>query len=117
LLAKALQAGGFKTADILEALSGRFKNSSQIRHELKKLRVRGVVQKDKNKSFYRVANEGWSLLWVEFAARHHFKKPMISKNLKKEAIRIAEQPSKIEEAYALIDQGLSQLTQELAIAA
>jgi hypothetical protein len=84
---------------------------------LKKLRVRGVVQKDKNKSFYRVENGGWSLFWLEFAARHHFKNPMISKNLKKEAIRIVEQRSKIEEAYPLIDQGLSQLTQELAIAA
>jgi hypothetical protein len=108
---------GFKTKDILEALPGSFKNLSQIRHELLKLRVRGVIQKNKKKSFYRVTRKGWSLLWVEFTARHHFKNPMISKNFKKEAARIVEQPSKIEEAYALIDQGLSQLTQELAIAA
>ena len=42
---------------------------------------------------------------------------MISKNFKKEVASIAEQPSKIEEAYALIDKGLTQLTQEGAIAA
>ena len=108
---------GFKTKDILEALPDSFKNSSQIRHELLKLRVRGVIQKNKRKSSYRVTRKGWSLLWVESTALHHFKNPMISKNFKKEAARIVEQPSKIEEAYDLIDQGLSQLTQELAIAA
>ena len=108
---------GFKTADILEALPGNFKKSSQIRHELLKLRVRGIVHKNKRNSFYRVTQKGWSLLWVEFTARHHFKNPMISKNFKKEVASIAEQPSKIEEAYALIDKGLTQLKQEVAIAA
>ncbi len=32
-----------------------------------------------------------------------------------EAVQLAEQPSKIEEAYDLINQGLSQITRELAV--
>ncbi len=54
-------------------------------------------------------------LWLEIVAGSYFKNPMISKNYKEEVDRLVEQPSKIEEAYDLIKQGLSQFTSELAM--
>jgi len=44
-----------------------------------------------------------------------FKNPMISRTMKNDALQLATQPSKIEEAYDHIHRGLFQLTQQLAI--
>jgi len=110
LLKPRYQVYGFKTADLLINLSGHFQNPAQIRYELLKLRARRVIKKSKNKSFYTVSQKGWSWLWLEIVAGSYFKNPMISKNFKKEATRLVEQPSKIEDAYDLINRGLSQFT-------
>jgi len=115
LLKPKYQVYGFKSSDLLDNLSEHFRNSAQIRYELLKLRARGVVLKMKNKSFYRVSQKGWSWLWLEITSNTYFKNPMISKNFKLEAAQLAEQPSQIEEAYDLINQGLSQITRELAV--
>jgi len=68
-----------------------------------------------DKSFYRVTQKGWNWLWLEITSTTYFKNPIISKNLKMEAAQLAEQPSKIEEAYDLINRGLSLITRELAV--
>ncbi|MFN2344044.1 MAG: hypothetical protein ABR542_11870, partial [Desulfonatronovibrio sp.] len=115
LLKPKYQVDGFKTAELLTNLSGYFRNSAQIRYELSKFRAREVIKKEKSKSFYKVSQKGWSWLWLEIAAGSYFKNPIISKNYKKEISRLVEQPSKIEEAYDLINQGLSQFTSELAM--
>jgi hypothetical protein len=86
-----------------------------VRYELLKLRARGVIVKVKDKSFYRVTQNGWKWLWLEITSCSYFKNPIISKNFKKEAAQLAEQPSKIEEAYDLIDQGLAQIISELGL--
>ena len=44
-----------------------------------------------------------------------FEKSMISRVMKNQALKIAEQPSQIEKAYELIHEGLYKLTQELAV--
>jgi len=115
LLKPKYQVYGFKSSDLLANLPEHFRNSAQIRYELLKLRARGVVVKMKNKSFYRVTQKGWSWLWLEITCNTYFKNPMISKNFKLEAAQLAEQPSQIEEAYDLINRGLSQITRELAV--
>jgi len=40
---------------------------------------------------------------------------MISRVMKNQVLKIAEQPSQIEKAYELIHEGLCKLTQELAV--
>ncbi len=117
LLKPKYQVYGFKTSDLLLNLSKHFQNPAQIRYELHKLRGRGLVVKSKDKSFYRVTQKGWIWLWLEITSCSYFKNPIISKNFKKEASQLAEQPSKIEEAYDLIDQGLAQITSELGLVA
>jgi hypothetical protein len=108
---------GFRTADLLPALRDYFSNSARIRYELRKLIVRGVVEKKKNHNFYVVTQNGLKWLWVAISSITKFSNPMISKAYKKELGHLCAQPSKIENAYCLIDQGLTQLTQELAMVA
>ncbi|MDZ7761304.1 MAG: hypothetical protein U5L00_13755 [Desulfovermiculus sp.] len=115
LLKPKYQVYGFKSSDLLVNLSDHFRNSAQIRYELLKLRARGVAVKMKSKLFYRVIQKGWGWLWLEITSSTYFKNPMISKNFKMDAAQLAEQPSKIEEAYDLINQGLSQITREFAV--
>jgi len=82
----------------------------------------------KDMSFYRVTQKGWSCLpallalqalqaglWLEITSTIYFRNPIISKNFKMNTARHAEQPSKIEEAYDLINRGLSQIKRELAM--
>ncbi len=115
LLKPKYHTNSFKTTDLIQNLAGSFRNLAQIRYEMRKLIARGLIRKVKNKALYRVTEKGWKWFWVAITSNSYFKNPIISKNFKKEAAQLAEQPSKIEEAYRLIDQGLSQITQELAL--
>jgi len=117
LLKPKYSVDGLKTADLRDALPGSFRNSAQVRYELRKLIVRGVVKKKKDKSFYVVTKDGWKWLWVSITSNSYFKNPMITKSFKKEVKRVVSQPSKIEGAYDLINRGLSQITSELALVA
>jgi hypothetical protein len=115
LLKPKYHAYGFRTVDLVKNLTEFFQNPAQIRYELNKLRVRDIVEKKKSMSFYRVTDSGWKWLWVSICAERHFKNPMISMVTKTSSSFKAEQPSKIEAAYFMLDQGLSVLTQELAM--
>ena len=117
LLKPKYQVDGFKTANLQQALPDYFRNSAQIRYEIRKLIVRGIIVKQKKMSFYTVTPKGWKWLWLAISSTSFFRNPMISKGFKNEFFQASEQPSKIEEAYQLIDHGLSQIKQELAIAA
>jgi len=107
---------GFKTADILESLNDAFANSAQIRYELKKLIIRGAIIKKQGKNLYIVTREGFNVLWVQICCTEHFQNPMISRTLKKELKKNCTQPSTIEQAYQLIDQGLSLFSQAIGTA-
>jgi hypothetical protein len=115
LLKPKYHAHGFRTNDLLKNLDDSFQNLAQIRYEMNKLKTRDVLEKSKNKSFYRVTDTGFKYMWLEICSREHFKNPMISKSLKNGFLKNAEQPSKIEEAYTAINTGLSLLTQQFAI--
>jgi hypothetical protein len=108
-------AYGFKTGDLLAALSTLFRNSDQIRYELQKLLARGLVKKQKNKSFYRVTEQGWKWMWVTITSATYFVNPLISKDWKKQVNQIASQPSEIEEVYALVNQGLDRFAQAFSL--
>jgi hypothetical protein len=82
---------------------------------MKKLKARNVLKKTDDKSFYTVTKTGFSYLWLEICASNHFKNPMISRTMKNDAIKLAAQPSQIEEAYESLHKGLALLTQQLAI--
>jgi len=115
MLKPKYQAYGFRTIDLFNNLSGDFRNPAQIRYEMNKLRVRGVVDKQKNQSFYRVTEMGWKWLWLSICSERHFKNPMISRVMKNSACRSVEQPSHIEAGYDLLNRGLNLITQQFAV--
>ncbi|WP_459875886.1 hypothetical protein [Desulfothermus naphthae] len=58
LLKTKYSSFGFKSCELKNALSNYFRNSSQIRYELKKLISRKIVKKAKGISFYAVTKFG-----------------------------------------------------------
>jgi hypothetical protein len=107
---------GFRTKDLLSALSKTFGNSAQIRYELQKLLSRDMVKKQKSKSFYKVTEQGWKWMWMTICSYAYFVNPLISKAWKKQLNQITMQPSEIEAAYTLINQGLDLFTQGFSLA-
>jgi len=115
LLKPKYQVHGFRTKDLALLLPNYFRNPAQIRYEIRKLIVRGAIIKKKGTSFYQVTEIGWKWLWASISSTLFLKNPIISKNLKNSVFKNAEQPSKIEQAYSMIDQGLTMITRELAM--
>ena len=115
LLKPKYTVNGFKTAELQRTLSDLFGNSAQIRYEMKKLVARGAIKKKKNKSFYRVTETGWKWLWASITSKHYFRNPVISATFKTDPLKIPTQPHILEEGLGLINQGLSQITQGLAV--
>ena len=72
LLKPKYHAYGFRTVDLVNSLPQFFRNPAQIRYELNKLRVRGIVEKKKNMSFYRVTDTGWKWLWLSTCSERAF---------------------------------------------
>jgi hypothetical protein len=106
---------GFRTRDLLKNLGENFRNLSQIRYELGKLKERGLVEKQQHQSFYRVTETRHKILWAKNAWNLYFETPMISAIYKKSAGQVLSQPSKLESAYRQLDDGLSLIAQELCL--
>ena len=106
---------GFRTRDLLKHLGANFRNLSQIRYELGKLKERGLVEKLQRQSFYRVTETGYKVLWAKNAWNLYFETPMISTIYNKPARQILSAPSKLESAYRQLDNGLSLIAQELCL--
>jgi len=67
LLKPRYAAYGFKTAELVQALKEQFRNTAQIRYELRKLITRGLVQKIDNQSFYqRLQKQAGSFCGYQF---------------------------------------------------
>ena len=104
---------GVRTVDLLEELGEFYENSAQIRYEIRKLRVRGLMEKTQGKQYYRLTETGFRILWAKWTSNSYFCDPVITRTYRKEARKILSQPSKMEEAYALLDRGLTLITTEL----
>lgn len=115
LLKPKYSVNGFKTAELQRTLSDFFENPAQIRYEMKKLTVRGAIKKQKNKSFYRVTETGWKWLWTSITSKSYFRNPVISATFKTEASKNPTQTHILEDGLRVINQGLSQITQGLAV--
>jgi hypothetical protein len=108
-------AYGFRTVDQVNNLPQYFRNPAQIWYEMNKLRVPGVVEKQKNKPFYMITQIGWKWLWLSICAELHFNNPMIPGIIKNQPARTPEQLSQIEAAYSLLNKGLKLLNQKFAV--
>jgi len=106
---------GFQTSILLANLSEFFQNIGQIRYELQKLRVHGLIEKKKNKSFYMVTRKGYEIIWLKISSNLYFENPMLAAILNNSETQVVSQPTKLEDAYKQIDEALSTITQELCI--
>jgi len=104
---------GFRTGALLGELGEFYENRSQIRYELRKLRVRGLVERVQNKQSYRLTEIGFRVLWLRLSSNLYFTDPLITRTYRREANRILSQPSNFEQAYELLDRGLTLICQEL----
>ncbi|MBI5788130.1 MAG: hypothetical protein HZA78_04655 [Candidatus Schekmanbacteria bacterium] len=80
-----------------------------------KLRERGLVEKNKGQSFYRVTEQGYKILWTKTAWNSYFEFPMISRAYKDDAAHFAAAPSKLESAYRQLNDALSLITKQLSL--
>ena len=68
---------GFRTSNLLDELSEFFQNCGQIRYELLKLKVRGLVEKAQGKILYTVTELVFKLLWIKLSSNSYFSDPLI----------------------------------------
>ncbi len=115
LLKAKYSAFGFRTKDLYCALNESYKNPAQIRYELAKYRARGWVEKMKGKSYYRVTELGYAMMWVKTASKMHFENPIISTLCKIGVKQSVSQPSRLEQGYDLVQSGLTLITKELCV--
>lgn len=106
---------GFRTSDLLDELSQFFQNCGQIRYELLKLKVRGLLDKVQGKNLYRVTELGFKLLWIKLSSNSYFSDPLITMTYRHDKPQFLSQPSKLEEAHTLINDGLNLIIKELSI--
>ena len=104
---------GIRTGDLLQELPEFYSNRAQIRYELRKLRERGLVERLHGKQSYRLTETGFRMLWLKMSSNLYFIDPVITRTYRKEASRILSQPSRFEEAYSLLNRGLTLISQEL----
>lgn len=117
LLKLKYMAHDFRTKELVKGLSEHFRNSAQIRYEMKKLLVRGLIEKRQHTNYYRVTKIGWKWLWLSIFSNRRFVNPMISILSENRKSKKMKQPSEMEKGLQLVNQSLDIVINELRIAA
>jgi len=116
LLSETYLAVGFRNKDLRAKLSGNPK-TAKIAYELRKLRERGAIKKIKNSHYYQLTEEGYVWIYYSLFNLSHFITPLLSKKNKKAIKKLTNNPSKIENAYKMINTAVSIVTTELGLVA
>lgn len=116
LLNETYLAAGFRNKDLRLKLSNNPK-TAKIAYELRKLRERGAIKKIKNSHYYRLTEEGYVWIYYSLFNLSHFINPLLSKTNKKAVKKTSNNPSKIENAYTMINEAVSIVTDELGLVA
>ncbi len=116
LLSDKSLVSGFKNKDIRKKMQGNPK-TAKLAYELRKLRERGAIKKLKNTHYYRLTEEGYVWLYYSLFNYSHFVNPLLSKRNKAATKWLSNNPSKIEQAYSMIDSALNLVTSELGLVA
>lgn len=106
---------GFRTSDLRGELSELYQKSAQIRSELTKSKVRGLVEKVQGKNLYIVTEPGFKIIWIKLSSNSYLCDPLITMTYRKNGKPLSSQPYKLDEAYALINNGLDLIIYELFI--
>ncbi len=107
---------GFKSKHLRSKMQENPK-TSKIAYELRKLRARGAIKKLKNTHYYQVTEEGFVWLYYSLFNYSRFVNPLLSKRSKASISKSSDNPSKIEEAYSMIDNAVGLVISELGLVA
>jgi hypothetical protein len=106
---------GFKNKELKQALENQFNSTAKVRHEIAKLKERGIIEKKQNSNYYKVTSFGIKWLWLTNCSRQHFSNPLLSMISKNDITKFNLQHSKIEDAYRGINTNLNNLISELCM--
>jgi len=107
----------FRTKELFRNLGTDFRNSAEIRYEMRKLLVRGIIEKRQGFNYYRVTKIGWKWLWISILSERKFVSPLISKLYENTKNQNLNQPSELERAYEMLNSSLSIINKEFRLAA
>lgn len=80
-----------------------------------KLKVRGLAEKVQGKNLYIVTEPGFKIIWLKLSSNSYFSDPLITMTYRKNGKPLSSLPYKLDEAYALINNGLDPIINELFI--
>lgn len=107
----------FRTKELMAFLSSYFSKTAEIRYQMEKLRVRGLVEKRKNANYYRVTEKGFVWINVAYSHNRYFLTPLLSGNIQKELMRTGKGLDNFELPQKHIKTGLHAIYQQLNIVA
>lgn len=107
----------FRTKELMRYLSGSFSKTAEIRYQMEKLKVRGLIEKRQGANYYRVTEKGY--VWINIAYSHnrYFLTPLLSDSLLKEYSGDCKVPDNLEKAQHCIKKGLHSIYQKLNLVA
>lgn len=114
LISSAYQSFGFRSKDLKLKLENNWK-TAKIAYELRKLRVRGAVEKLQNTHYYRLTKKGFIWIFYSFFNSQHLVKPLLSASYILPNQISKNNRSEIEKAYADINSSLSLITSAFKI--
>lgn len=107
----------FRLRELLSKISSEYRNSAEIRYEMRKLLVRGIVEKCQGANYYRVTKTGYKWLWVSIISERKFVSPLKSMFYKNTKIENPDQLSEMERAYHMFNDALSIINKEFRLVA
>jgi hypothetical protein len=115
LLMSKFSAIHFRSKDLKPYLSDHYSNTTKIGYELKKLRVRGLVDKKQGANYYLVTEFGYKWLWMMISEKQHFSSSLLSVFCKKEDGHTSEQWESIPTETKRINRSLTQIYQSIRL--
>lgn len=116
LLMSKFSAIHFRSKDLKPYLSDHYSNTTKIGYELRKLRVRGLINKKQESNYYIVTELGYKWLWMVISEKQHFSNPLLSVFLKKDKTQSKNQWDSICTKTKEIESSLAQIYQEMRLA-
>ena len=107
----------FRVKELIPYLSGNYSKTAEIRYQMEKFKVRGLIEKRQGANYYRVTREGYIWMYVSYCQARYFASPLLSRSIQKQIREKLDSPDEFERATKNIHEGLSSICQQLNIAA
>ncbi len=107
----------FRTKELMRYLSGYFSKTAEIRYQMEKLIVRGLIDKRQGANYYRVTKKGYTWINIAYSHNRYFITPLLSIDLRKRIKEVDDSLDIFEKTQKQLKDGLNTIYQELNIAA